>query len=154
MVGYFGGYISKKQKVGRFELKQSIAAQPYFYKKLRGKQHENARSQLAHVCNRMFCQLEGKGVLRTGVEECLLASEYLPHDELAAEFLRTFRHTFFFGKAYLDRHEQTRSTEEAASKVQQHNCKNVAMVVWALETNPSTSQATPDLGALRAEKYN
>ena len=38
MTGYFGGYISKKQKIGRFELKQSIAAQPYFHKKLQGKE--------------------------------------------------------------------------------------------------------------------
>ena len=51
----------------------------------------------------MFCNVEGKGVLRSGIGEFLLASEYTPHDELAAEFIRTFRHTFFFGKAYLDR---------------------------------------------------
>jgi len=24
MIGYFGGYISKKQKLGRFELKQAL----------------------------------------------------------------------------------------------------------------------------------
>ena len=96
MVGYFGGYISKEQNIGRVELKQSIAAQPCFYKKLRGKQQLSARSQLAHVCNRMFCQLEGKGILRTGIEETLLSSEYDPHDEFAAEFTRTFKHTFFF----------------------------------------------------------
>ena len=36
----------------------------------------------------------------------MLASEYSPHDELAAEFTRTFKQTFFFGKAYLDRFDQ------------------------------------------------
>ena len=30
MTGYFGGYISKKQKMGQFELKQSAAAMPFF----------------------------------------------------------------------------------------------------------------------------
>ena len=30
MTGYFGGYISKEQKIGQFELKQSAAAMPYF----------------------------------------------------------------------------------------------------------------------------
>ena len=35
MMGYFGGYISKRQKTGRLELKQSIAAQPHFLDKMR-----------------------------------------------------------------------------------------------------------------------
>ena len=30
MTGYFGGYISKKQQMGQFELKQSAAAMPFF----------------------------------------------------------------------------------------------------------------------------
>ena len=71
--------------------------------KLSAKQKQSPSSQLAHVCNRMFCNLEGKDVLRSRVEEFLLASEYTPHDELAAEFIRTFRHTYCFGNAYLDR---------------------------------------------------
>ena len=53
----------------------------------------------------------GKGILRTGVEEFMLASEYAPHDELAAEFIRTFKQSFFFGKAYLDRLEQLMRAE-------------------------------------------
>ena len=112
MIGYFGGYISKKQKVGRFELKQSIAAQPYFHKKLVGKGKLSAGNQLAHVCNRMFTNLEGKGILRSGVEEYLLASEYSSFDELSAEFIRTFRHSFFFGKYYLDRYDLVHSKKD------------------------------------------
>ena len=50
----------------------------------------------------MFTTLEGKGILRTAVEEFLLASEYRPDDELAQEFTRTFRHTYFFGRRYVD----------------------------------------------------
>ena len=84
--------------LGRFELKQSIAAQPFFHKKLMGKESLSAGNQLAHVCNRMFTNLEGKGFLRSGVEDLLLASEYNPIDELSAEFIRTFRHEYFFGK--------------------------------------------------------
>ena len=96
MIGYFGGYISKKQKLGRFELKQSIASQPFLFNKLIKKEQISAGNQLAHVCNRLFTNLEGKGILRSGVEECMLASEYSPSDELSAEFIRTFRHSFFF----------------------------------------------------------
>ena len=76
---------------------------PFLHSKLSAKQKQSPSSQLAHVTNRMFCNLEGKGVLRSGVEEFLLASEFDPHDEVAAEFIRTFRHEYFFGKAYLDR---------------------------------------------------
>jgi len=109
MLGYFGGYISKKQKIGRFELKQSVAAQPYFHQKLSQKTNLSAGNQLAHVTNRMFTNLEGKGILRSGVEESLLASEYNPGDQLSAEFIRTFRNEFFFGKFYIDRYSVIRS---------------------------------------------
>ena len=86
MMGYFGGYISKRQKIGRFELKESIAAQPYFRQKLKHKKH-NESKQLALVCNRMFSHLEGRGILRSGVEETLLSAEYNKADPLAAEFI-------------------------------------------------------------------
>ena len=112
MIGYFGGYISKKQKIGRFELKQSIAAQPFFHKKLFQKSNLSAGNQLAHVCHRMFINLEGKGILRSGIEESLHASEYNPGDELAAEFIRTFRTNFFFGKYHLDRYESVSKKSE------------------------------------------
>ena len=94
MMGYFGGYISKKQKLGRFELKQSIAAQPFFHNKLNGNANLSAGNQLAHTINRMCTNLEGKGILKSGVEEYLLASEYSPFDELSAEFFRTFSSSF------------------------------------------------------------
>ena len=48
MTGYFGGYISKRQKIGRFELKQSIAAQSYFVEKL---QRKNAVSFANGPCD-------------------------------------------------------------------------------------------------------
>ena len=66
---------------------------------------------MAHVTNRMFCHLEGKGCLRSGVEDFLLSAEYNKSDPLAAEFIRTFQHQFFFGKAFLDRYHAIREKD-------------------------------------------
>ena len=107
MTGYFGGYISKRQKVGQFELKQSVAALPLYKVKL-AERKSSAASALALFTNRLFTTLEGKGILRSGVEETLLAAEYNPRDELAAEFIRTFQQSLFFGQAYLQRLDQLR----------------------------------------------
>ena len=95
MAGYFGGYISKRQKTGRFELSNSIKSLPFFQSKLDEKKLKSAGAQLGHIVNKMFTTLEGKGILRTATEEFLLASEYRPDDELAQEFTRTFRHNYF-----------------------------------------------------------
>ena len=108
MSGYFGGYISKKQKVGQFELKRSIDALPMLKDKL-GNRSLKASSQLAHICNRFFSVLESKGILRTATEEFLLASKYRPDDDLNAEFIRTFRHQRFMGMSYLQRYELMKS---------------------------------------------
>ena len=112
MSGYFGGYISKKQKVGQFELKRSIDALPLLKEKLQ-RRPLKASAQLAHVCNRFFGVLESKGILRTATEEFLLASRYRPDDELNAEFIRTFNHQRFTGMAYLQRYEQFKAKKSA-----------------------------------------
>jgi len=104
MTGYFGGYISKKQKVGQFELKRSIDALPLLQEKLQNRSLK-ASAQLAHVCNSFFSVLESKGILRMATEEFLLASRYRPNDELSAEFVRTFRHQIFSGAYYLQRYD-------------------------------------------------
>ena len=77
MVGYFGGYISKRQKVGQYELKKSIGSLPLLKQRLE-KRGVSAGTQLALVCNRMFTTLESKGILRTAPEELMLASQYRP----------------------------------------------------------------------------
>ena len=105
MTGYFGGYISKRQKIGQFEIKKSVGTLPLLQEKLEARELKTASSQLAHVVNRMFTTLEGKGILRMATEEFLLSSRYKPHDPLAAEFIRTFRHRNFPGKFFLDRYE-------------------------------------------------
>ena len=89
--------------MGQFELRKSTAALGPLQEKLENRNLKTASSQLAHVCNRMFVVLEGKGILRPYTEDFMLASQYKPHDPLAAEFIRTFRHQHFHGKFYLDR---------------------------------------------------
>ncbi len=115
MTGYFGGYICKKQKMGQFELKRSIDALPLLKEKLQKRNLKTASSQLAHVCNRFFSVLESKGILRAATEEFLLASRYKPGDELAAEFVRTFRHTLFFGVYFLQRYDALKQKQDAAT---------------------------------------
>ena len=78
MTGYFGGYISKKQKIGQYELKKSVAALPLLKSKLEHKMEKgeikSGSGLLAHVANRMFTALESKGIRRVATEEFLLAS--------------------------------------------------------------------------------
>ena len=105
MNGYFGGYISKKQKIGQFEIKKSVSALPLLQEKLEARGLKSASAQLAHVVNRMFTTLESKGILRVATEEFLLSSRYKAHDPLAAEFIRTFRSQNFPGKFFLQRYE-------------------------------------------------
>ena len=87
--------------MGQFELRSSVKALPLIAEKLRQRNFKRGSAQLAHVVNRMFTTLESKGILRTAPEEFMLTSLHKPHDPLAAEFFRTCRHEFFFGKQYL-----------------------------------------------------
>ena len=123
MSGYFSGYIGKKQKVGQFELKQSVAALPLLRAKLDQRKNLSASNQLAHVVNRLFTALESKGILRTATEEFMLASEYKPHDPLSAEFIRTFREEFFYGCHFLNRYndfEQKKAVSEVRQALPKH----------------------------------
>ena len=61
MTGYFGGYIAKRQKIGNFELKKSVSTLPLLKEKLEARAPMTGSAQLAHVVNRMFTTLEGKG---------------------------------------------------------------------------------------------
>ena len=51
--------------------------------------------------------------MRSGVEEYMLSSQYNPFDELAAEFIRTFEHEYFFGKYFLDRYDAVYNKQDA-----------------------------------------
>ena len=105
MTGYFGGYISKRQKIGQFEIKKSVDALPLLQAKLEDRSLKSGSKQLAHVVNRMFTTLESKGILRSATEEFMLASMHKNYDPLSAEFIRTFRTGKFYGKYFLDRFE-------------------------------------------------
>ena len=83
MTWYFCGYISKRQKIGKFGLKKFVAALPLMKEKLQQRGLKTASAQLVHASNRMFSVLEGKGILRTCTEGFMLASQYKPHDPLA-----------------------------------------------------------------------
>ena len=88
-----------------------MKALPLMTLKLRQRQFKRGSAQLAHVVNRMFTTLESKGILRTAPEEFMLTSLYKPHDPLAAEFFRTCRHEFFFGKQFVALYDAMRAKQ-------------------------------------------
>ena len=79
MVGYFTGYIAKRQPIGRYELKLSTQNLPLMKTKL---ERWSPSHQLAQVVNRMYADLEAKGVLRSAPEEFNLAAHGDERDEL------------------------------------------------------------------------
>ena len=102
MTGYFAGYISKRQPVGKYELKAASANLASLLQKMGDKKKV---AQWAKVVNRMFTDLETKGTLRTAPETFNLAANLHDHDILNAEFVRTFRNADFPGGAFMRRHE-------------------------------------------------
>ena len=91
--------------MGHFEMKKSVQALPLLRNKLAHRPNQSASSHLAQMVNRTATVLEGKGILRYETEEVLSATRFKKHDELAAEFIRSFRHRDFLGKSYLSRYE-------------------------------------------------
>lgn len=69
MTGYFGGYIAKRQKIGNFEIKKSVSTLPLLKEKLEARAPMTGSAQLAHIVNRMFTTLEGKGYSEACPEE-------------------------------------------------------------------------------------
>ncbi len=113
IAGYFGGYISKKQKVGQFELKNLLSRIVIVGdKKIAQKKPRSASVLLAHVANTTFTTREGRCVMRSATEEYLIAPEYNKKDSLAAEFIRTFNYTIFLGNRFLDRYEALRKQRD------------------------------------------
>eukprot|EP00973_Karenia_brevis_P092770 12414059-Karenia_brevis.AAC.1 len=100
ITGYFGGYISKAQPIGKFELKTSIATLPFLKKKLLERKSK-ASHQFAHVVNRMFTTLESKGIVRSHTQEIQLAADWNDKDVLSSDFFRAFRHADFNGFQFM-----------------------------------------------------
>ena len=103
MVGYFCGYTCKRQVVGKYELDQAAVSMHLLSEELR---KDSSRRQLARVTNRMLSDLQCRGMLRTATEEVNLAANSAEHDEMNAEFIRTFRTQAFFGRRFLERLEK------------------------------------------------
>ena len=84
--GYFGGYISKRQKCGKFEAKKCMQKMHALRIRQVGKtEHQQQRA----VSGRMLTEIEMNGTLRGAVEEANLCINLNPHDVLFAECVRT-----------------------------------------------------------------
>ena len=102
LIGYFCGYTTKRQVVGKYELDQAANNMNLLNESLK---KEKGAVQLASVTNRMLTDLQCRGMLRPATEEMNLAANSLAHDEKNAEFIRTFRTQCFEGRRYLERLE-------------------------------------------------
>ena len=102
LIGYFCGYTTKRQVVGKYELDQAANSMNLLSESL--KKDCGAR-QLARVTNRMLSDLQCRGMLRPATEEMNLAANSVSHDVMNAEFIRTFRTQSFQGRRYLERLE-------------------------------------------------
>ena len=69
ITGDFGGYISKSQPIGVYELKKSIATLPFLKKEMLEFKSKPSH-QLAHVVNRMFTTLESKVLYGPHLKSC------------------------------------------------------------------------------------
>ena len=105
MTGYFAGYISKRQPVGRYELRASCGNLARMMDTL---PHQRHFSQYLRIVNRMFTDLETKGTLRTAPEVYNLAAHLNVRDPCDAEFVRTFESCVFAGGQLLYRYEWER----------------------------------------------
>jgi hypothetical protein len=102
LVGYFCGYTTKRQVVGKYELDQAANSMNLLSESLK---KESGARILARVTNRMLTDLQCRGMLRPATEEMNLAANSVAHDEMNAEFIRTFRTQSFQGRRYLERLE-------------------------------------------------
>ena len=97
--GYFGGYTSKRQPVGKYELDQCCRTLNLLAHKIRALP---SYKQFLRVSSRVMTDLYGKGTLRTLPEEFNLASNMHRQDSTAAEFPRSYQVTEFRGNVYLN----------------------------------------------------
>ena len=103
--GYFSGYISKRQPVGKFELRQATNNLQYLVKAIQSKSN---KEQYHRVANRMLGDLEFRGHAKASTEEVNLSANSHEQDVTAAEFIRTYRTQTFAGGQLLrrEKHEK------------------------------------------------
>ena len=85
--GYFGGYICKRQKIGKLEARKCIE------KMLRLRELHKGRSEYQQqraVSGRMITDIEMNGTIRGAVEEFHLCINLRGNDALFAECIRSF----------------------------------------------------------------
>ena len=102
LLGYFCGYTTKRQVVGKYELDQAANSMNLLSETLK---KESGIRQLARVTNRMLSDLQCRGMLRPATDEMNLAANSEAHDEKSAEFIRTYMTQIFEGRRYLERLE-------------------------------------------------
>ena len=102
LLGYFCGYTTKRQVVGKYELDQAASSMNLLSETIK---KESGIRQLARVTNRMLSDLQCRGMLRPATDEMNLAANSEAHDEKSAEFIRTYMTQIFEGRRYLERLE-------------------------------------------------
>ena len=100
--GYFGGYISKRQKVGRLETRKCVEKMYALRAKIDGRAETQ---QQRAVTGRMITDIEMNGTLRGAVEEFNLCANLRANDVLFAECIRTFPTVDMNGQQWLHRLE-------------------------------------------------
>ena len=105
IVGYFCGYTTKRQVVGKYELDQASKSMNLLKCTIA---KDTPYKQLAKVTNRILSDLQCRGMLRTASEEVNLAVNAHEQDEMNAEFVRTFRTQCFFGRRLLEAYESVK----------------------------------------------
>ena len=85
--GYFGGYISKRQKIGKFEARRCIEKMHKLRELHQGK---SEYQQQRAVSGRMITDIEMNGTIRGAVEEFHLCTNLHEYDAMFAECIRSF----------------------------------------------------------------
>ena len=85
-------------------------------------QRSNAQ-QYHHVANRMLGDLEYRGHVRPATEEFNLAGDHVDKDIFAAEFIRTFLTSNFYGGELLRRWRQLKDDDAEANR----SCPRIPM---------------------------
>ena len=114
--GYFEGYISKRQKVGKMETKKLVDKMYTLREKHSG---SSEQKQQRAVSSRMITDIEMNGTVRGAVEVYNLAKNIRPNDCLFAECIRTFATVDVDARAWLHRLE-----------VELQNLREVAFVTY------------------------
>ena len=98
--GYFGGYISKRQKCGKLETRKCVDKMYVLRAKQAGK---SDLEQQRAVTGRMVTDIDMNGTLRGVVEQFNLCANLRHNDVLFAECIRSFPSVFLDGQQWLHR---------------------------------------------------